>query len=394
MDKKDFFDSEDNKTFNLLKRIHIESGENTKIYKKIIISSLITWFPLLILSFIEGNALNNSITIPFLFDYAAYVKFLVTLPLFFICEKLVKHLTSESIFYFIKSGIISDNNISEYEILINKYHKFLNSGRIEFGILAFSVVYLIIRELFFKNLGIESSWKNNQMSDYTIAGYWYIFVSFPVTQFILFRMLWKFFIWVWLLWKVSMMKLNLLYTNPDKAGGLNFLGPTQLAFGILGFAQSATFSSQIATKVIYGGFSLRNFELSIVLVIPLISVLYLLPLCFFTKNLIKLKVNGLYEFGILAHKYGYLFENKWIRKSEFNQSAEEYEKDSLLGSGDIQSLADIGSSFERIMDMRLVPFSFTTFIVMILLITMPILPLATLIIPLPEILKILLGFLV
>jgi hypothetical protein len=58
---------------------------------------------------------------------------------------------------------------------------------------------------------------------------------------------------------------------------------------------------------------------------------------------------GLGEFALLAQRYVEDFEQKWV-------SSEPPATDELLGSGDIQSLADLGNSFGMVRDMRTVPF--------------------------------------
>lgn len=392
--------SEDNATLKIFKRIKIHSDDKPIILRKIFLFVSITWIPLLILTLLDGTALSNQIRIPFLHDFVTYTKFLVTLPLLFVAESFIKFLTGKSINYFVDSDLITEETIGEYEELVNKYRKFQNSRKAELVLIILAVVFLINYELFFKSFGNVSSWKFfvTEDSKLTLAGYWYTFISFPVTQYLIFRMIWKFIIWTMFLWKVSRMDLNLSFCDPDRAGGLSFLGPAQMTFGILGFAQAASFSAQIADKVIYSGIPFEDFKQTIIIIIPLVSLFYLFPLFFFTKKLSNLKVKGILDYGILAHKYGKMFETKWIYTKDRGKNTDEItddenNKEPLLGTGDIQSLADLGGSFERIEEIRLVPFNIKSAILMLLLIAFPFLPLATLIVPLPDILKGLMGFL-
>ena len=69
----------------------------------------------------------------------------------------------------------------------------------------------------------------------------------------------------------------------------------------------------------------------------------------FAPRLVATRRKGLVEYGALALRYTTDFDRKWLRGGA---PADE----PLLGSGDIQSLADIGGSFERIEQMRPVPF--------------------------------------
>jgi len=57
---------------------------------------------------------------------------------------------------------------------------------------------------------------------------------------------------------------------------------------------------------------------------------------------------GLADYGLFAQRYVESFDQKWVRASL--PSAE------LLGTGDIQSLADLGNSYEIVREMRIIPF--------------------------------------
>jgi len=52
---------------------------------------------------------------------------------------------------------------------------------------------------------------------------------------------------------------------------------------------------------------------------------------------------------LLAQRYVERFDQKWIRESDSSQE--------LLGTGDIQSLADLGNSYQVVREMRAVPFA-------------------------------------
>src|SRR5205823_2034342 len=67
-------------------------------------------------------------------------------------------------------------------------------------------------------------------------------------------------------------------------------------------------------------------------------------------QLARAKRKALADYGLLANRYVEQFEHKWV---EGNAT----EADELLGSGDIQSLADLGNSYAVIQEMRPVPFN-------------------------------------
>jgi len=74
------------------------------------------------------------------------------------------------------------------------------------------------------------------------------------------------------------------------------------------------------------------------------------------------------EYGILASRYVEDFRCKWIQ-------GQGTEGDRLLGTSDIQSLADLGNAYSVVSDMRLVPISRSEIIRLAVSLIFPILPL-------------------
>ena len=92
------------------------------------------------------------------------------------------------------------------------------------------------------------------------------------------------------------------------------------------------------------------------------------------------------EYGALASRYVSEFDQKWIR-------ADPPEREPLVGSADIQSLADLANSFEVVNRMQPVPFGKETIILLVVATALPILPLMLTMFPLDELIKRLLGIL-
>jgi hypothetical protein len=70
-------------------RSHLVETESHHAFRRAILFALITWLPLLILSALQGVALGSTVKIPFLFDFAASIRFLIAGPLLIIAEILI-----------------------------------------------------------------------------------------------------------------------------------------------------------------------------------------------------------------------------------------------------------------------------------------------------------------
>ena len=69
----------------------------------------------------------------------------------------------------------------------------------------------------------------------------------------------------------------------------------------------------------------------------------------FTPGMARAKRKGLADYGLLAQRYIETFQQKWVLDDPSPT-------DELLGASDIQSLADLGNSYDLVRDMRSVPF--------------------------------------
>src|SRR5262249_13563743 len=118
----------------------------------------------------------------------------------------------------------------------------------------------------------------------TPAGYWYVFVSLPVFQFVLLRWYVRLFIWFRFLWQVNRIELNLLPTHPDRCGGLSFVGKSSYAYAPILFAQGTILAGIVADRVLYRGESLQSFKLQIVGVAVFFVLFVLGPLLMFTPR--------------------------------------------------------------------------------------------------------------
>src|SRR5262249_59560882 len=139
------------------------------------------------------------------------------------------------------------------------------------------------------------------------------------------------------------------------------------------------------TRVLFGDAGLEAFQTSYVALFVLTLAIFGGPLLVFIPPLLKLKRSGLVEYGALASRYTQRFDRKWVKDGD---SGEE-----ILGTGDIQSLADLGNSYEFIRKMRAVPIELRDFVAMAIPGLVPALPLAATVMPVSEIVKDLLRLL-
>jgi hypothetical protein len=215
---------------------------------------------------------------------------------------------------------------------------------------------------------------------------WYSYVSMPLFQFLLMRWYFRIFIWIRFLWQVSRIDLSLVPTHPDRVGGLGFLSNTAYAFTPLAVAHGGLVAGYIANRIFYLGALLPQFKIEIAaLVVVLLSIVFG-PFLVFTPQLAEAKRTGNREYGTLAERYVREFDAKWLRGGAPPEEP-------LVGSGDIQSLADLSNSFEVVRTMGIAPVTKQAIVQLVAAALAPIVPLALTMMPLEELLKKLFGIL-
>jgi hypothetical protein len=190
----------------------------------------------------------------------------------------------------------------------------------------------------------------------------------PMFQFLFLRWYFRLFIWARFLWQVSRIKLNLLPGHPDRCGGLGFLALVRVAFAPLLFAQGTVLAGLIADRIFFAGAKLVQFEVELVAVVAFMVFVILGPLLVFSAQLEAAGRRGKLEYGALASRYVREFERKWLR-------SEGKSDEPVLGSADIQSMADMGNSFAIVDEMRWAPFTWKTVLHLAATTLLPILPL-------------------
>jgi len=335
--------------FQLLRRVHLEGDHAELLKRRLVGITLVAWLPLLLLATF-GSSGANVARLSFLRDVEVQVRFLIALPILIAAELIVHLRLRPVVRRFVERRIVSLQDLPRFDTAIESAGRLRDSIPIESGLLLF--VYTVGLWVWNDRVGLDTeTWYAMPGGRWhlTPAGFWYVFVSIPILQFILLRWYLRLFIWFRFLWHVSRINLHLVPTHPDRCAGLAFLGKSAYGFGPILFAQGAMLAGLVASRVLYRGESLQSFKLQIGGFVAFFVLAILGPLLMITPQMIRAKRKGLADYGLLAQRYVDSFEQRWILEDP--APSEE-----LLGAADIQSLADLGNSYAMVRDMRSVPF--------------------------------------
>jgi len=368
--------------FQLLRKAHLSDDALTMVRQRITVIALIAWLPLLVLSALKGQLLRGA-AVPFLLDVEVHVRFLVALPLLIVAELIVHRRMRPLLQQFLERNLIPENAMPRFEAAIASAFKLRNSMLAE--VLLIAVVYgvgilIIWRQYLALDTATWYATPSAEGSKLTLAGIWYGYVSLPIFQFLLVRWYFRLFIWTRFLWQVSRIELSLVPTHPDRVGGLNFLSNTVYAFTVLAVAHGALLAGPLANRIFFAGAALTEFKGEIALMVGFLLCVVLGPLLVFALQLAAAKRKGLREYGTLAERYVREFDAKWLRGGS---SAD----DPLVGSADIQSLADLSNSYEVVRTMRIAPITRDAIVRLAAATVIPIVPLLLTMMPLEALVK-------
>lgn len=364
----------------LTEKVWHSRHEHMRWGRRALVVALFCWVPLLVASILRPNP---DADISFLKDLAAHARFLLIVPVLIFAEGPIGTRSRLVTRQFLASGLIGDDSVAEYEGVVRCGRRMVNSWLAEFLILALSatLVWMAVHGLLLESSSFWFERTTVHGTDLAPAGWWYWAVATPISIFLMLRWLWRYIVWCWFLARVSRMHLNLSGAHPDRVGGLGFITFHQSVFALITFAVGCAVSAAFANRILYDDtVTLLSYKWLIV-GIALFSVLFgLLPLLVFTPPLARTKRAAWGKYTQFASEYVARFEKKWMRDDESEE---------MLGSGDIQSMADLGGTFERMLTMRVFAIDRRIALSFALAIVGPLLPLLLTMMPLKDIVKML-----
>ena len=369
---QDFSIVEGGPLYRLTRAIGLQHGPDDLVRVGLALAA-VTWIPLAILTAIQPV---DPPALSFARSFGTHARLLVAIPLFFLAERLFDARVRETIRLLVEGRVVPRAKLGDLEQVLRRIALLRDTWAIE-GVVLFVTAFLIWQ-------GIRSdlpmnipSWRTHPGGGLTAAGWWYTLVGFPVIRFLLVRWAVRFVFWWWLLLRLRLMNLNLVPTHPDRSGGLGGLGVVQTTLAPVTFSVSAIIAGTFAEEIFAGVSTVQQMSVPLAANIVAGTLVTVLPLGGFIFRLIELRQRGLLEYGRLGMAYVRQFDQKWVRE-------EHTTSEPLLGSADIQSLADLSNGYNVIDSMRWAPMSTTQLLTILIAAALPVVPFVLFIVPLEE----------
>ena len=366
----------------LLRRIGLEGEHLEGEVRRAVACFAIAFVPLLVLAALDGRAWGGT-AVPLLRDADLLARLLVALPLLVVAEATMHKRFPASMGRFLSRGLVEPAQRARFDAIVASTQRYTDAWWVEAALLAVVVgvgVSGVARTV--SGLQLDSWYATPGANGAALhpAGTWLLWVSLPLFQFLLLRWYLRLALWWTLLWRLSRLDLRVQPLHPDKAGGLGFLGTLCLGFAPLAVAHGAMAAGWIANQIFYKGATLLQFKLDLAALVALFVVAVVGPLLAYVGLLERSKRAGLGKYGNLAMEYAADFDRKWL-------PAQRASDESPIGSGDIQSLADLGNSYATLQQMRLTPFGYSTLTRLAVFVLAPVAPLLLTMVSVEELLQ-------
>jgi hypothetical protein len=376
--------------YQLWRRARLSDEELQFTRRRALVMAMIAWLPLLLLSMVEGNAWGRSTTMSFLQDIEVHARMLAAIPLFMLAEVWTHRQLPPVIRRFVEDGLVTEATRPSYEAAVDSAIRWRNSIVAEVLLVAFvyGVGVAVLWRTQFALLDVNSwySTVDGARARLTMAGWWMAWVSMPIFLFLFVRWCYRLLIWTRFLWQVARLDLDLEPTHPDGMAGLHFLVLSERSYRPVLLAMGSVLAGFMANRILYAGAALADFKLEIFAMVVLLLLAVLGPLLVFMPNLRAARRQGVMDYGALGQRYAREFRGRWLNSGQHSGEA-------LLGSADIQSLADLHNAYQVIDRIPLFPFAWRNLTLPAMTALLPVAPLLLTTFSVNELIDRLLGLL-
>jgi hypothetical protein len=328
----------------LFHRLGILRGDQWDVARESLAWMAFTWLPLLAAAL---PALVGRPIPPFLAEPGIHVRLVIALPLCVLARK-VSGIRCETALRSLESlGPAAERHRAHLHRVIALFVRACRSSAVETLLLIMAVGGSMVAPI---------------QDHEGMAGHWFDFVSLSAFRFVFMLALFRWLAWFAFLLVVSRIELDLRPAHPDGAGGLGLVQAPGVALALLGAAGTSIVAADSVQRLT-GPSSLATVLPELLALVGVVLALTFAPLLPFAPQMVRARLRGLAIYGRLAVRYVHRFEDKHLDPTSRDPE--------LLGSSDIQSLADLGNSVDRVRGMRSVPFERRAVMLVVLITVIP-----------------------
>jgi hypothetical protein len=332
--------------------------------------------PLLVFSLAEGLIAHKRE--PMLEDLSVHVRLLVTLPLLLVADQLLDRNCRRTVARLFEEGFVVPEQHERARTVFRSAERWRDSPAPESILLVLAIACGVASLVgLLPPAGFVHGVAGTR---YSAVRTWYALVSLPLFQFVLWRSLFHWALWVRVLGGLSRVPLRLLPTHADQRGGIDFLKRPSIVYGaVLLLAVSSTLCGGWETQILLYGTKIDAVRPLFIAFLLIGTIIVFAPLLVFVPQLLRARLRGRAEYGALVTDYSRQFQERWVERPGHAD---------LLGNSDFQSLADLSSSYQdNVSKMSVILFELRDCVLLIVATLIPALPILLTLLPAREVLK-------
>jgi hypothetical protein len=311
--------------------------------------AMIAWLPMTL--FVLFGSSSPRALVTYAHDYAVHARALVAIPILVLVEPIVDRRVRRAVRQLVDSHHVAFSEREAYDRLLARFMRWRDAPIVPALIVVLATTGSIVSATH-SLARPDLTWSTTIGADGTRrlapAGWWLVAVSVTFFEMLAFLWLWRWILWMRLMWRVSRMRLRLIPTHPDRSAGLAFLAVASSSFAAVvlaaGVILSATWTSRIANAHV----PLERFAKLAVAYAVLVLVSVFVPIAGLSRRLRQVHHDAVARYGLLVERYVARFDHLWLGA---NAPCDE----ASLRDLDAQNMADLGVLFERIQGMRFIP---------------------------------------
>jgi len=322
----------------LLERIRLGRRKFPRLILRAILPALLVWLPLLLLDAADSGGR----AVPLIKDFSFHVRFLFIVPLLILIGPPIDIQTRMVALRFASNEMIPPENKGRFVAAVWEANHLIRAWWVL--VLAILGTFAVVAQPLIAGSELHGLSEGfAAFRQLSVGGWWYLLGS-TIPVFLYVRWTWRYIVWTWFLFRVSRLDLKLVPAHPDRSAGLGFVGIGHTMFAFVGMALSASIAAAAATRIVEFGETVMSYKFVLAAVLVVLVGIGAIPLLVFVPDLAKAR-----RIGLLRHSQ---FSTGFIKL--LDRKADEQGAAAIEGN-DIQSLADLGGSFERIEGMRMMP---------------------------------------
>jgi hypothetical protein len=363
--------------YRIQEAIRLVTPQRWNLGRRILLAVAVGWVPLVILTLLfKLDTIGDLLK-----DYSVNVRMLIAVPVLLLGQVVMENVFRMIVHHLREAELLPSAEQAKMDRTIGRLLRLRDSF----------VAEVIIVVIAYGNVAAIISAHKSAAQDWALgdfgwghhlspAGWYYALISQLIFRFLVGISLWKWFLWICFLFRLSRLDLELVPTHPDQHGGIGFLGMSPLAIAPTVFVACGAIGSTWRIQILTHGAHLMNFKIDAIVLLVIMLLIAVGPLVLFVPKLGRLHRQGILQYGTLGQLHSIDFHKKWI----LNRKGHEEE---FLTAPEISTLTDYASSYENVEKLQPFPLDRGAMVALVLAVALPLLPVVLAEVPFVEVVK-------